>query len=450
MSPETRRRIALFLAAFLLICGGLVLFPAPDRWASGLFYRPGAGFFLADWPPFYYAHNDLRYFVTALVVIEAGLLLAAVARRPVCGVDTRAALFLLLSLAIGPGLLVNSLFKDHWGRARPAQVTLFGGNARFTPAFVPSRQCWSNCSFPAGDPAVGFSLVSIGFLAAAPARRRRLIAGALALGAALGVVRIAQGGHFLSDVIASGFLVFATSWLLHRWIVMGDGLRHLGRVLSRPPPGLRRFAGLGAVTAAAIALAVAYLDLPLAIAFHDDNPTVQHVFRIITTFGISTGWLVAAAGLALICALAARRQGDPARARRLAQAAWRAGFVFLAVAGAGLAGDILKPLFGRARPKLWFSEHIFGFTWHGGAAAYWSFPSGHTITIVALAAALSLIHPRGLPYYSAAAALVAASRIVLTEHYLSDVLGGTFIALAVVWAVAAAFHRAGVALAPEP
>ena len=422
-------RAAWFLAAFLVICGGLVLFPGIDLWAAGLFYAPGHGFVLSDWPPFRLLHAASPYLVAAVIVAGAAML--AVRRW------RRSGVFVLLALAIGPGLVVNVLFKDHWGRARPAQIAAFGGDKRFTPVFVPSDQCGSNCAFPAGDPAVGFSLVSFGFLVAAPRRRRAAIGGALALGALMGVARMAQGAHFLSDVIASGFLVFAASWALYRWIVVGDGLAQL----RHPPPVAWRYALLTLAAAVAVIVSVAWLDRPLAEYFRGSPAGVLAVFRVITAFGVSTGYLVIAAVLAVGFGLAAWRASDALRRRRLQLHAWRAGFVFATVGGAGLVGDILKPLFGRARPKLWLDQGIFGFTFHGARADHWSFPSGHAITIVALALALAQIERRGLPLYVAAALLVTASRIVLTEHYLSDVLAGALVAALAHWASRASFER---------
>src|SRR5207244_1669813 len=64
--------------------------------------------------------------IIAFGVPVAAVLLWLLARgleRPAGG---RAALVLVLTLALGPGLVVNVGFKDHWGRVRPAQVTLFG------------------------------------------------------------------------------------------------------------------------------------------------------------------------------------------------------------------------------------------------------------------------------------------------------------------------------------
>jgi lipid A 4'-phosphatase len=437
------KRVAAFVAAFVLLCGPLVLFPAIDLAASGFFYTPDGGFYLGSWLPFRMLRAAIPLLLGGVVIFGIAVLTAGLRGRTLCGLDWRAGLFLLIALAVGPGLTVNSLFKDHWGRARPATITQFGGDKRFSPAFVPSDQCVRNCSFPAGDPAAGFYFVAAAFLVP-PRRRRRAMAGAVALGALIGIVRIAQGGHFLSDVVASFFLVTAVSWLLHLWILRDDGLTRLVAQLRHPPRALRRFA-LGLVaTAAAIWLSIEFLDRPLVDAFAGGNPSVQRVFRFITDFGVSTAYLVIAALAAGGFYGAARRTADAAQRKKFERVAWRAGFVFIAVAGAGLIGDILKPVFGRARPRLWVSDHIFGFTWHGARAAYWSFPSGHTITIVALGLTLAVIERRFWLLYGAAMVLVAASRVVLAEHYLSDVLAGAFLAATVVWAAQAGFARAGI------
>jgi lipid A 4'-phosphatase len=442
-------RVALFLAAFLIVCGATVLFPAIDLAASAPFYAPGKGFFLAEWPPFLAVRAAMPWLV-ALIALAGLAFLALGARRPWHGLDWRAGVFLLAALAVGPGLVVNTLFKDHWGRARPAEITQFGGTARFSPPFVPSDQCRSNCSFPAGDPSNGFVLVAAGFLIAAPRPRRVVCAGAITLGALIGLVRLAQGGHFFSDVLASGFLVFATTWALWRWIVVADGLSALARMARDPPPAAQRFLALLILTSAIVAASIAWLDRPLALVFARISPATHTVFTAITTFGYSTGYLVLAGVLAVGFAIAARNASDMARKRWFARNAWRAVFVFVAVAGAGLVGDIMKPVFGRARPHLLISDGVFGFTWHGAHAAYWSFPSGHAITAVSLAAALAVIERRLWPLYAAAAVLVMASRVVLAEHYLSDLIAGAFIAGTTVWALAAAFRRGGIALSDNP
>ena len=55
--------------------------------------------------------------------------------------------FFILSGALGPGLVVNAGFKEHWQRARPYEVVNFGGTEQFTRAGLITDQCDNNCSF---------------------------------------------------------------------------------------------------------------------------------------------------------------------------------------------------------------------------------------------------------------------------------------------------------------
>ncbi len=426
------RGIAWFTASFLVLCGGMVLLPSIDLWAGGIFYRADGGFFLANWAPFRLAHSGMPYAVTAFVVVVGGLfLIAATTEKRYLGTDRRAALFLLLALAVGPGLIVNSVFKDHWGRARPAQVVEFGGTQKFTPSFVPSDQCDRNCSFPAGDPAMGFYLVSIGFLVPVATRRRQAIAGALVLGAFLGLTRMAQGGHFLSDVVASGFFVYATSWLLHRAIVVHDGIGALCRTL-RPSPALMRFVAVTLVTIVLFALSYAFVDRPLALYFQNADPTLKKVFAVITRLGESQFYLVPLAALAVWGWWTQRRAMTI-----------RASLIFVVVALPGLLADLMKPVFGRDRPQLLFRDDLYGFTWHGAHASQWSFPSGHSVTMMALSVALFAFYPALWPLYGLGALLVMASRVIIDAHYLSDVIAGAYFGTVIAWALIATARANG-------
>lgn len=425
------RGLAQFSASFLIFCGGLVLLPGIDLWASALFYRPGTGFFLRNWPAFQAVHEGLPDIVAAFALaVAAAFLVTVTLCRSVLGLDRRAALFLLASLALGPGLVVNTVFKDHWGRARPAQIVEFGGTEKFTPAFVPSNQCDRNCSFPAGDPSIGFYLVSVAFLVPDPWWRRRSIAAALALGTGLGFVRMAQGGHFLSDVVAAGFLVYGTSWLLYQAAVAHDGITRIGRALRHPSSGLKAGAWLTLATAFFFALSYFFVDQPVARYFQDASPRLIRVFSFVTRFGQSGIYLVP---------LAAIVGWGLWNHRQLVAA--RAAFVFVAVALPGLIADIIKPVFGRARPRLLIADRIYGFSWHGADSAHWSFPSGHSVTVAALAAALYVVYPPLWPVYALAALLVAASRIIVDAHYLSDVIAGLYLGFVITWILAAGAKR---------
>jgi lipid A 4'-phosphatase len=219
------RKLA-FLAAAALAALLFWTFPGIDLWASGLFWRPADGFFLRDFLPFKLVHEGVPY-LTAAIAITLILFALRAWRRPDA---RRIAFYLMLSLALGPGLVVNTGLKDNWGRARPSQVTEFGGTKRFTPAPLVADQCVRNCSFVAGDPAVGFWFLSLAFLLPPP-RRLVAVSAAVALGAFFGLARIAQGGHFLSDVVFCGFAVAATAWLLH-WLILE---RRAGALPLRTP-----------------------------------------------------------------------------------------------------------------------------------------------------------------------------------------------------------------------
>jgi membrane-associated phospholipid phosphatase len=114
------------------------------------------------------------------------------------------------------------------------------------------------------------------------------------------------------------------------------------------------------------------------------------------------------------------------RNRQLSQAGL---FLFSTVAVSGLLADILKFLLGRARPKLFLQQGIYGFDFfHGHFDHAWtSFPSGHSATALSIAMTLSLLLPRFRLVYMAGAVLVISSRVILCQHYLSDVIAGSIL-----------------------
>jgi membrane-associated phospholipid phosphatase len=148
--------------------------------------------------------------------ILAGLVLLLVAwRKPLQRHLWRFGLFLLLAIALGPGLVVNAVLKDHWGRPRPVQTVALGGEHPYAPPWQkgPSGR---GKSFPSGHVSVPALFLGLALVL----RRRRwagfLWAGALAATAWVGCVRMLAGGHYLSDVLWSAGLVFLVSAGLQR------------------------------------------------------------------------------------------------------------------------------------------------------------------------------------------------------------------------------------------
>lgn len=127
--------------------------------------------------------------------------------------------FWLVAALIGQGLIIDQGLKNQLGRARPSQIEAFGGERTFTPALVPSDQCARNCAFASGHVAAAAFLMGFGWLGTARQRRRWLAASLLAAGT-MGLVRILQGGHFLSDAIFAWLFTYFSFWLtevLFRW-----------------------------------------------------------------------------------------------------------------------------------------------------------------------------------------------------------------------------------------
>jgi membrane-associated phospholipid phosphatase len=113
-----------------------------------------------------------------------------------------------------------------------------------------------------------------------------------------------------------------------------------------------------------------------------------------------------------------------------------------AVAAAGLAVMILKETFDRARPPL--ADASIDAV--GLLPASASFPSGHAATAFAAAVAVGIVHPRLRRPLLALAALVAVSRVYLGMHFLTDVVIGSLLGVAI-GAVAGTVVRA---VAPAP
>jgi len=221
--PHSPRQQALTLTAMsavVFIVFGI--WPGLDLWVSGLFFASKTGFdgfASGTW-------NQLRLAIWRVSEIVLALsILAYLAQRiapfPLLRATRHLSGFAAALYLLGPGLLVDVLLKPLWGRARPAQVTDFGGSLAFTPPHVLSHQCTSNCSFVAGEMAGAVALAVVLFLVVDRMKGRitlsqQRIAQGLILLVPLfvGVQRIAAGRHFLSDVLLSTIFVLLCAVLL--------------------------------------------------------------------------------------------------------------------------------------------------------------------------------------------------------------------------------------------
>ena len=214
------------IGLFVLTLGAVAAFaafPRADLIVSGWFYRPGEGFWLARVPWVEALRNGIWNLSIASFLLSAVALVLAAAGRAIGGIGAREAGFVFLLYLLGPGLLVNGILKEHWGRARPVDVVEFGGTAAFTPPWPPADQCASNCSFVSGEGSAAAAL-ALAFLILAPAARRCLPRWGFVLYALAGTtlpaaglaLRLVTGRHFLSDTVFAVLLVLAIALALHR------------------------------------------------------------------------------------------------------------------------------------------------------------------------------------------------------------------------------------------
>src|SRR5260370_30273794 len=153
-------RTGLVIAPAVAATVGLVfgLRPDLDLKLAALFFDPERGGFWRAYDPIYRRARDVAVWLVTLVAAPAVVALAAKfvwPRRPLI-IPGRAIVLMLVTLALAPGVVANLVFKEHWGRPRPIDVTEFGGDEHFRPWWDPRGDCPKNCSFVAGEPSGAF------------------------------------------------------------------------------------------------------------------------------------------------------------------------------------------------------------------------------------------------------------------------------------------------------
>jgi len=198
------RPLIVLLALTALTMVVFALWPGIDLAVSHYFYDGGG--FIGHNEPERVAREflaDAPFVVLAAFAIP--YLLRRFGRAVLWAPDGRSIVFLVATLAIGPGLIVNVALKDHWHRPRPSHTADFRGGDEFKPWYRLDGAYKRNCSFVSGEASTGFWMVAPATLVPPPFRAPAL-AGAIAFGVAASVLRLAFGGHYLSDVLLGGLI----------------------------------------------------------------------------------------------------------------------------------------------------------------------------------------------------------------------------------------------------
>lgn len=205
-------------------------FPSIDLGFSALFFSPVEQPWSGREPFPEWLRDTLREGTELATLLAFVILVGNLRLGPLQRTGWRVWAFLCGPVILCAGLLVNGVLKATIGRARPFSVTEFGGQQLFTPPFQYSAQCYSNCSFSSGETALiaSFFLPLCVLVWPRLQRRGRLVMGSIAAGmiVLMSGLRIAAGGHFLSDVVMSILFSALTTLFLYRALVIGRH-RHL-------------------------------------------------------------------------------------------------------------------------------------------------------------------------------------------------------------------------------
>ncbi len=204
---RTIDRYIIFLSVAFIVSGVVFfLYPQIDLATTQLFYDAQTQTF-----PFkhtaveHFLYHSVKYLLITIVVV---FLILFYLKK----ISKKVLLYIFLTLSLAPGLIVNVVLKEHWGRARPVQTVDFGGKEVFQKPYVKTDKGYH--SFSSGHAAAAFSVFGIALLA----RRKKLfITLALVYGSGVSFARVAAGGHYLSDVVTSFFIVTLVSLLLYRY-----------------------------------------------------------------------------------------------------------------------------------------------------------------------------------------------------------------------------------------
>lgn len=162
-----------------------------------------------------------------------------------------------------------------------------------------------------------------------------------------------------------------------------------------------------------------FVDKPLALYLHHLDLRQVKVLFLLTQLGF--GVLYFAGLLFLTFFFRYIRPNAIYEARAL--------FLWLCALIPSLLTLVVKMCFGRARPDVLFDLGGYGFYWLQTNAKYWSFPSGHTTTTMGFCFGMWAVFPRYRYLWVMFGLTIALSRVLLTQHYLSDVVMASYLTL---------------------
>ena len=224
------RTIPVLLALILLVFVIWMRDPNLDLRLSAAFYQNGH--FEGEQPGIVQSLR-IQFWNLSLAVawLSLGAVLAAYGLRwRLLWVSRRDWNIILWGFLLGPGLVVNAIFKTYSGRARPRNVLQFGGDHFFPPIGQIANQCARDCSFVSGEVSgTTATCIALWMILSVHSHRLTQEVELLARGGILAMFgfvfwqRVASGGHFVSDaLLAALFTALVMALLARAWPQTAD------------------------------------------------------------------------------------------------------------------------------------------------------------------------------------------------------------------------------------
>jgi len=202
--------------------------------------------------------------------------------------------------------------------------------------------------------------------------------------------------------------------------------RSLDALRQRLTPG--HVALVAGIALLAFLLGALLLDEPVSQALQAWPDFERALFLRLTRLGKSDWILIPSALVVAGAALALQARLDDAWRQAMRGLVLGGGFIFVGVALPGIVTVIIKRIVGRARPYVENASSLDFHPFNLLENAYHSFPSGHSTTAIAFSIVLfTLTNGRFRGLFLALGVLIGLSRIVVGDHYLTDVIGGLFV-----------------------
>ncbi len=217
--------ILIFIVLYLLIVSGFFYcYPQWDIKISSFFWDKSHFIYLSQ--PWVNWANGIRKFLNILIwlvgiFVFIGLIFSFIFKKFKKNKKLKSIFFyLLICIILGPGLLVNWGLKNHWGQPRPVQIQQFSGDLSYQKDWVVSKQCPTNCAFVCGDCAGAF--IFMAFVPLLRSRKKIMWTSGIFIilfSGLIGLIRLGQGGHFISDILLAYGIDSLVIWGAYRYLI---------------------------------------------------------------------------------------------------------------------------------------------------------------------------------------------------------------------------------------